>query len=191
MGEHRCLSGVMARCPHGDRPVCTYEEGSQCEKDNLAYLPPTIRAEWESYKATGLEPEEIRRMQEYMKPFTIQDMDRFREIMDAEKDGRLVVSRFKHGDCVWVIERDEDGEALDVAGSMFLAEVLGFLAEVLEAVIVSAYINDMTEAEETLSYHMLETVENYDTALMVFPSKDVYQTKAEAETALREAAENA
>ena len=42
-----------------------------------------------------------------------------------------------------------------------------------------------------MSYHMLETVENYDTALMVFPSEDVYQTKVEAETALREATENA
>ena len=104
MGEHRCLPGVMARCPHGDRPVCTYEEGSQCEKDHLAYLPPTIREEWESYKATGLEPEEIRRMQEYMKPFTIQDMDRFREIMDAEKDRRLVVLPCRAGDTVYYIE---------------------------------------------------------------------------------------
>ena len=47
------------------------------------------------------------------------------ELAQAERDGRLVVSRFKHGDCVWAIERDEYGEALDVAGSMFLAEVLG------------------------------------------------------------------
>ena len=106
------------------------------------------------------------------------------ELAQAERDGRLVVSRFKHGDCVWAIERDEYGEALDVAGSMFLAEVLGF-------VIASAYINGMTEAQKTLSYHMQETVEGYDTTLMVFPSEDVYQTKAEAETALREAAENA
>lgn len=120
----------------------------------------------DAYIATGLMPERVA------------------ELAQAEKDGRLVVSRFNHGDCVWVIERDENGEALDVAGSMFLAEVLG-------VVIVSAYINDMTGAEETLNYHMLETVENYDTALMVFPSEDVYQTKAEAEAALREAAENA
>ncbi|MCI9402218.1 MAG: hypothetical protein HFF04_00905 [Oscillospiraceae bacterium] len=120
----------------------------------------------DAYIATGLMPERVA------------------ELAQAEKDGRLVVSRFKPGDCVWVIERDEYGEALDVAGSMFLAEVLG-------AVIVSAYINDMTEAEETLSYHMQETVENYDTTLMVFPSEDVYQTKAEAEAALMEADENA
>lgn len=91
MAEHKCLPGVMAKCPYGDRPVCTYEDGSQCEKDNLAYLPPDIMEELQAYRDTGLASEEIERLKEYMKPFTIKDMDRFREIMDAEKDGRLVV----------------------------------------------------------------------------------------------------
>ncbi len=129
-------------------------------------IVPKVYCRLAAYEDTGLEPERVA------------------ELAQAEKDGRLVVSRFNHGDCVWAIERDEYGEALDVAGSMFLAEVLGFI-------IASAYINGMTEAEKTLSYHMQETVEGYDTTLMVFPSEDVYQTKAEAETALREAAENA
>lgn len=44
-----------------------------------------------AYEDTGMEPEEIQRMKEYMEPFTIQDIDRFNEIMRAEKDGRLVV----------------------------------------------------------------------------------------------------
>lgn len=140
-----------------------------------------------AYEDTGLTPTEIVHADKMLKDNWEMPLERLKEAIDlinTKDDGRLAVSRFKHGDCVWVIERNEDGEALDVAGSMFLAEVLGF-------VIVSAYINDMTEAEETLSYHMQETAENYDTTLMVFPSEDVYQTKAEAETALREAAENA
>lgn len=44
-----------------------------------------------AYEDTGLEPEGIQRMKEYMEPFTIRDIDRFNEIMQAEKDGRLVV----------------------------------------------------------------------------------------------------
>lgn len=146
-----------------------------------------VEQELKAYKDTGLTPTEIVHADKMLKDNWEMPLERLKEAIDlinTKDDGRLAVSRFKHGDCVWVIERDEDGEALDVAGSMFLAEVLGF-------VIVSAYINDMTVAEETLSYHMQETVENYDTTLMVFPSEDVYQTKAEAETTLREAAENA
>ena len=145
-----------------------------------------------AYEDTGLTPEEVKLIANVLREVgetyncwfnyvaqCVIEHSKLQELVQAEKDGRLVVSRFNHGDCVWAIERDEYGEALDVAGSMFLAEVLGF-------VIASAYINGMTEAEKTLSYHMQETVEGYDTTLMVFPSEDVYQTKAEAETALRE-----
>lgn len=116
MAEHKCLPGVMAKCPYGDRPVCTYEDGSQCEKDNLAYLPPDIMEELQAYRAAGLSPDEIERLQEYMKPFTIQDMDRFREIMDAEKDGRLLVLPCKVGDKVWVIMENREIYSFVVRG---------------------------------------------------------------------------
>lgn len=53
---------------------------------------------------TGLTPYEVERMKEYMLPFTIQDMDRFREIMQAEKDGRLAVLPCKVGDTVFAAE---------------------------------------------------------------------------------------
>lgn len=69
-----------------------------------------------SYEDTGLEPEEIERLQEYMKPFTIQDMDRFREIMDAEKAGRLVVLPCKVGDKVWVIMENREIYSFIVRG---------------------------------------------------------------------------
>lgn len=54
-----------------------------------------------AYENTGLEPEEIERTKSYMEPFTVQDMDRFREIMQAEKDGRLVVLPCLKGDVLW------------------------------------------------------------------------------------------
>lgn len=179
MGEHRCLPGVMARCPHGDRPVCTYEEGSQCEKDNLAYLPPTIREEWESYKATGLEPEEIRRMQEYMKPFTIQDMDRFREIMGAEKDGRLVVLPVKVGDDVWT--------NIAMSGWYLRKKDRPYRAKVV-------YIG-LNESEEMGGGIFNVAYGGRACYMLQFSfaevGKTVFLTKQEAETALREAAENA
>lgn len=43
------------------------------------------------YEDTGLEPEEVERVKVYMEPFTVQDVTRFQEIMQAEKDGRLVI----------------------------------------------------------------------------------------------------
>lgn len=53
---------------------------------------------------TGLTPEEVERMKEYMLPFTIQDIDRFREIIQAEKEGRLAVLPCKVGDTVFAAE---------------------------------------------------------------------------------------
>lgn len=56
------------------------------------------------YEDTELTPEEVKRLKEYMQPFTIQDMDRFREIMQAEKDGRLVILPCKITDTVFLSE---------------------------------------------------------------------------------------
>lgn len=75
--QNDCLS-----CPHGDRCFV-----------RLA-----------AYENTGLAPEEVGRMKEYMQPFTIQDMDRFGEIMQAEKEGRLVVLPCKVTDTVYITE---------------------------------------------------------------------------------------
>ena len=57
-----------------------------------------------AYEDTDLTPEEVKRMKEYMQPFTIQDMDRFREIMRAEADGRLVILPCKVTDTVYITE---------------------------------------------------------------------------------------
>ncbi len=82
------------------------------------------------------------------------------------------------GDSVWIVERDENGEAYDVSGYMFLAEVDDY-------VILSAYINDYDDLRSTMDYHATETVENYDTDLAVFSASDCYPTREEAEAALK------
>ena len=84
---------------------------------------------------------------------------------------------FTPGQEVWVVERDECGNACDVAGCVFLAAVG-------HAVILTAYINDLEELGDLLDYHIEETREEYDTHLSVYPACDCYQTKLEARCAL-------
>lgn len=89
---------------------------------------------------------------------------------------------FTPGQSVYVVERDECGNACETTGYMFLAKSA-------DAVILSSYINDMETLEETLQYHIEQTAEDYDTHLAVFPASDCYQTLAQANAALAEEAQ--
>lgn len=80
---------------------------------------------------------------------------------------------------VYVVERDDRGVAVDFSGYMFLA-VAG------HAVICTPFINDLETLEETLDYHIQETAEDYDTALVVVPVEDCYSTQYGAKEALKE-----
>lgn len=81
------------------------------------------------------------------------------------------------GEDVWIVERDEDGNACEMSGYMFLAEVA-------DAVIVTSYIYDLESLEDTIAYHIEQTAEDYDTHLAVFPAADCYADREEAEAAL-------
>ena len=81
------------------------------------------------------------------------------------------------GEEVWVVERDECGNACEFTGYVLLAEVAG-------AVILTPYINDIEDLDGLLEYHIEQTAENYDTDLAVFPASDCYGTKEEAKNAL-------
>lgn len=70
-----------------------------------AWVCAELRAHLMAYEDTGMTPEEVGRIKEYMQPFTIRDMDRFREIMTAEKNGQLVILPCKN-DTVYTIEED-------------------------------------------------------------------------------------
>ena len=86
--------------------------------------------------------------------------------------------KFNPGEAVWIVERDEDGNACETSGYMFLAEVA-------DAVIVTSYINDLESLEETIAYHIEQTAEDYDTHLSVFPAADCYADREEAKAALK------
>jgi len=83
------------------------------------------------------------------------------------------------GGGIWVLELDENGDARDYSGYMFLAEVCGY-------VICSSYINDLQTVERTMEYHAEETAVNYDTDLAVFLKEDCFATRDEAAAHLGE-----
>lgn len=151
------------------------------------YGTPEIIDRLAAYEDTGLEPEEVRHWKECIATPTMKHLvemcgkieaerDRYKK---AEAEGRLMALPCAPGTEVWVVERDEDGCAADVSGFMLLAKAG-------DAVILTAYINDLENVQDTLAYHMNETAENYYTNLAVFPTDDCYTTREEAEEALKE-----
>lgn len=76
-------------------------------KFNLDFAWDMSKSEWQelqcafdrlaAYEDTGLEPEEFKEVQEAMKPIPF---GRFREVMEAERDGRCVVLPCKVGDTI-------------------------------------------------------------------------------------------
>ena len=78
-------------------------------------------------------------------------------------------SKFTPGMPVWMIERDEDGNATEISGYVFLAHVE-------EIVILSPYIEDY-DLGGILAYHIQCTAEDYDTHLCVFPDEDCFISK--------------
>lgn len=87
------------------------------------------------------------------------------------------ITKIVPGNEMWVVERDECGKPTDVSGYMFLATSGDYA-------ILSAWINDLKSAEDTLAYHAQETADNFDTDLAVFPLEDCYATQDEAHAAL-------
>lgn len=87
--------------------------------------------------------------------------------------------RFTPGDTVYVIERDEDGNACEPFGYMFLAVADNFA-------ICSAFINDLTELDETMACLSDDTVENDETGLAIFPLPDVFRHQDDARRCFEE-----
>jgi hypothetical protein len=57
------------------------------------------------YEDTGLSPEDVRETQEAVNPIP---MNRFHEIMTAERDGQCIVLPIKPGTTVWTLTIEED-----------------------------------------------------------------------------------
>ena len=86
---------------------------------------------------------------------------------------------FEPGQEVWIVERDEDGEAHEVGGYVFLAEVAGYA-------ILSPYVNDHGDLEYLLDYHRRDTCMDYDADLPVVYLDDCYPSQMAAHHALDE-----
>lgn len=80
------------------------------------------------------------------------------------------------GETVWVIERDEDGNAVEVGGYVLLARVAG-------AVIVSPKVYGRDTLESLMQYYAEEYAEYEQADLAVFPECDCYKSKAAASAA--------
>lgn len=84
---------------------------------------------------------------------------------------------FTSGQPIWVIERDEYNEEVNVTGYIFIAEAT-------EYAIVSTYINGEKDLDYIMEYHAKESMSNYTPDLTVFPIEDCYANKQEAIKAL-------
>ena len=108
------------------------------------------------------------------------NLDRFRELVQADREGRCVVTELAPGDEVWVVERDEDGNPDDFSGYIFITSVRGI-------VIVSPSINGCADSDFLLSDFVEETAMSGSGDFSGYPIGDCYGTCEEAKAALREA----
>ena len=86
---------------------------------------------------------------------------------------------FEPGQKVWVVERDEDGEAYEVCGYVFLAEIADYA-------VLSPYVNDRSDLEYLLDYHRRETCSDFDAELPVVYLDDCYPSQMAAHCAFDE-----
>lgn len=90
---------------------------------------------------------------------------------------------FEPGQPVWIVERDEDGDAFDIAGYIFLAEVA-------DHAILSPYVNGHDDLEYLLDYHRRETNSDYEADLPVVLLVDCFASETAAHHALDEEQED-
>lgn len=87
-----------------------------------------------------------------------------------------MIENLKPGADVWVVKRDEEDDAVDTVEYVFLAQSR-------EYVICSPGINGIVNIDYILNYHAMETAENYETELLVFPANDCYESFEKAQEA--------
>lgn len=108
------------------------------------------------------------------------DLDHLRALVQADREGRCVVTELAPGDEVWVVERDEDGNPDDFSGYIFITSVRGIA-------IVSPSINGCADLDFLLSDFVEETAMSGSGDFSGYPIVDCYGTCEEAKAALREA----
>lgn len=106
-------------------------------------------------------------------------VDRLRELAQADRDGRCVVQKFSPGQTVWVIERNEYGEAYDLSGYVFVTSLRGIA-------LVSPKINGSPEIDVILMDQVESRINYDDGCIVAYPADDCYLSREAAEKALGE-----
>ena len=104
-------------------------------------------------------------------------VSRLRELAQADREGRCMVQKFAPGSEVWIVERDEDGEATEVSGFVFVVSVSG-------VAIVSPSINGCSDLDFILGDFVEETASSFSGDFSGYPISDCYKSHEEAEAAL-------
>lgn len=117
---------------------------------------------------------------EALLPYAYDQPRRLAVITEAMRMGAEAlreVPKFEPGKLVWVVERDEEGNAYGPAGYVFLAQVA-------HAAIVTPQINGVKDLSCNVDWHIRETCFSQATdGLSVFPIKDCYETNDAAKAA--------
>ena len=106
------------------------------------------------------------------------NLERLQELVEADREGRCVVQEFAPGSEVWIVERDEDGEATEVSGVVFVVSVNG-------VAIVSPSINGCSDIDFILGDFVEETASSFSGDFSGYPISDCYKSREDAEAALR------
>ena len=106
------------------------------------------------------------------------DLDELKEMVQVKREGRCVVQEFIPGGEVWVVERDEDGEATEVSCFVFVVSVSG-------VAIVSPSINGYSDLDFILYDFVAETAGSFSGDFSGYPISDCYKSYEEAEAALQ------
>ena len=89
------------------------------------------------------------------------------------------MKNIKPGDIVYIVQRDEYGDASSVYGFIFVAEAT-------DTVIVTPKVYGCKGLAEVMKYHCKETARDCELLLGVYPAGDCYRTKYGAVCALKE-----
>lgn len=105
------------------------------------------------------------------------DLDRLQAWGKAYREGRMGIFALWPGADAWVVERGEEDEPVDVAGFVFLAEVMGMA-------ILSPTMGDDGDIDYIMDALAGETAEFDSSDVYVYPMSDVYPTYEAAKAAL-------
>lgn len=111
------------------------------------------------------------------------DINQLKEIVQADREGKVEMFPCKPGEEIWVIERDDYGDALGFSCCVFVAKSENY-------VIASSHIYQCEGAKEVLKCLNEQTVIEYNCEMLVYPADDCYLDKQSAEAALEKMKED-